>query len=89
MSSKDEERDRFMKGIIVNSIKLGGAAVMMLLLPGCAGYVEADGDGVVAVDPVPGPYFYGDFGVRGRDVHAFHDRGFRSHGVARGGGHRR
>ncbi|MGO8696436.1 MAG: hypothetical protein ACLQVY_01770 [Limisphaerales bacterium] len=79
-----------MKGAIVNCIKAGFAAALVLLLPGCVGYVDGDGDGgVVAVDPVPGPYFYGDFYARGRDVHAFHDRGFRSHGFAHGGGHRR
>jgi hypothetical protein len=62
----------------------GGLAMMLLTaLPGCVGY--AGGGPVVGVYG-PDVGIYGGFYDRGPDVHAFHDRGFRSRAVAHPGG---
>jgi hypothetical protein len=73
--------------------KVGLGLALMVPLPflsGCVGYVDPGyGGPAVGVAVDTGPYFYGDFNARGRDVHAFRDRGFASRGVAHGGGRRR
>jgi hypothetical protein len=69
-------------------MKIGLAMVLLTLLTGCVGY--ADGGAVVAGPDVdiygPDVGFYGGFYDRGRAVHAYHDRGFRSRGLAHPGG---
>jgi hypothetical protein len=60
-------------------------------LTGCVGYVDGGYGGAVVV-PGPDVGVYGGFYDRGRDVHAYHDRGFRSRAIAHpspGGGRRR
>ncbi len=73
----------------VTCLKVVPAMALVAVAAGCAGgYVETDG-GYVGGGPVivdPGVSFYGGFYGRGRDVHAFRDRGVASRGVAHGGG---
>jgi hypothetical protein len=72
----------------LNRIKIGLAMVLLGVLTGCVGY--ADGGAVVAGPDVgiygPDVGIYGGFYDHGHDVHAYHDRGFRSRGVAHPGG---
>ena len=65
--------------------KSGLALVLLAALTGCVGYVGPGGGDAVVVGPDVG--FYGGVYDRGHDVHAYHDRGFRSRGIAHGGGH--
>jgi len=68
--------------------KIGLATALLAGLTGCVGY--ADGGAVVAGPDVavygPDVGIYGGFYERGRDVHAYHDRGFSSRAVAHPGG---
>jgi hypothetical protein len=76
----------------INRIKIGLAAMLLAGLTGCVGYADVGyGGAVVAPGPdvnIYGPDvgFYGGFSDRGRDVHAFRDRGFASRGIAHPGG---
>ncbi|HEV7927564.1 MAG TPA: hypothetical protein VGR14_19590 [Verrucomicrobiae bacterium] len=71
-------------------VRIALAITLLAGLTGCAGYVDGGG-GYNASVVVPGPDvgFYGGFYDRGVDVHAYHDRGFRSRGFAHGGGGRK
>lgn len=66
---------------LLNGLKIGLATALLAVFTGCV-----DG-GAVVVGPGVGPDvgFFGGFWDRGHDVHAFHDRGFRSRGIAHGG----
>jgi hypothetical protein len=69
-----------------NHLKIALAITLLAVLTGCAGYVDGPGYyGASVVVPAPDVGFYGGFYDRGVDVHAYHDRGFRSRGVAHGG----
>ena len=69
----------------LNRAKIALAITLLAGLTGCAGYVDGGGYGGSVVVPGPDVGFYGGFYDRGVDVHAYHDRGFRSRGVAHGG----
>jgi len=71
-------------------VRIALAVTVLAGLTGCEGYV-AGGDYYGGSVVVPGPDvgFYGGFYDRGRDVHAYHDRGFRSRAIAHGGGGRK
>ncbi len=77
--------------ISIPQIKMVLAAALLAVLTGCAGgYVEGGGYGgaVIVPDPVVGIYgggYYGGY-ERGRDVHAYSDRGFASRAAAHHGG---
>ena len=70
-----------------NRVKVGLVAMLLAALTGCAGYVGYGGGGAV-VETGPDVGIYGGFYDRGHDIHAFHDRGFRSRAVAHGWGRR-
>ena len=87
-STKMEARMERLPGIFKH-FKIGLAIALVAASAGCAGgYVVADGgyDGGGAVVVDPDVSFYGGFYGRGRDVHAYRDRGVASRGVAHGGG---
>jgi hypothetical protein len=72
-------------GNYCNIITIGLATILLAALTGCVGYADAGyGGGVVATGPDVS--IYGGFYDRGVDVHAYHDRGFRSRGIAHSGG---
>jgi hypothetical protein len=65
--------------------KVGLGVFLLIALTGCFGYVDGGGGGdVVVAGPEVG--FFGGPYDRGRDVHAYSDRGAVSRGVAHGGG---
>jgi hypothetical protein len=74
----------------IDRLKSGLAMMLLAALPGCVGYAGGYGGGGPEVG-ISGPEvgIYGGFYDRGPDVHAFHDRGFRSRAVAHSGGGRR
>jgi hypothetical protein len=69
----------------INLISVGLGSLLLIELTGCfGGYVEGGGGTVVVAGPEVG--FYGGHFDRGRDVHAYSNRGAVSRGVAHGGG---
>lgn len=60
-------------------------AVVLATVTGCVGFVGGGGD-VDVVAPGPDVYLFGGGYDRGRDVHAYSDRGHASRAVAHGGG---
>jgi len=68
-------------------IKIGLGIAALAALIGCVGYVDGGYGGAVIV-PGPDVYLFGGGYERGRDVHAFSQRGFVSREVAHpvGGG---
>jgi hypothetical protein len=73
-------------------IKIGLGIALLAALMGCVGYVDG-GYGGAVVAPGPDMYLFGGNYDRGRDVHAFSQRGVASRSVAHpaggGGGGRR
>jgi len=76
----------------VDRIKIGLGIALLAALMGCVGYVDG-GYGGAVVAPGPDMYLFGGNYDRGRDVHAFSQRGVASRSVAHpaggGGGGRR
>ena len=77
---------------LVDLIKMGLGIALLAALMGCVGYVDG-GYGGAVVAPGPDMYLFGGNYDRGRDVHAFSQRGVASRSVAHpaggGGGRRR
>jgi hypothetical protein len=69
----------------IRRVKVGLAVVFLAVLTGCVGYADGYGGAVVAPGPDVDVGIFGGFHDRGPDIHAFHDRGFRSRGVAHPG----
>lgn len=65
----------------VDRTKLGMGALLVAGLMGCVGYVNGGYGGAVLV-PGPDIYVFGGGYERGRDVHAFSQRGYESRGAA-------
>jgi hypothetical protein len=67
-------------------IKIGLGTLLLIALTGCfGGYVDGGGGGAVVVAGPEVGFFGGPYD-RGRDVHAYSNRGAGSRGVAHGGG---
>jgi hypothetical protein len=71
--------------LLINGVKVGLAMLVLAASSGCVGYVDGGYGGTVVV-PGPDVGIYGGFHDRGADVHAYHDRGIRSRGIAHPGG---
>ena len=69
----------------VDRFKIGLGIALLTALMGCVGYVDGGYGGTVVV-PGPDLYLFGGSYDRGRDVHAFSQRGFASRAVAHPGG---
>ena len=65
----------------VDQMKMGLGIVLVVGLMGCVGYVDGGYGGVVVV-PEPDIYVFGGGYERGRDVHAYSQRGYESRGAA-------
>jgi hypothetical protein len=72
---------------LLNRGKIGLGLALITALTGCVGYVGGGGYGGGGV-VVAGPdaYVFGGGYERGRDVHAYSQRGFASRAIAHGGG---
>ena len=73
----------------VDRIKIGLGLALLAALAGCVGYVGGGGyvdGGYVGGVVVPEPLFIGGSYDRGRDVHAYSQRGGASRAVAHSGG---
>jgi hypothetical protein len=71
----------------IDRIKIALAITLLAVLTGCVGVVGGGYGGEVVV-PGPDVYLFGGGYDRGRDVHAYSQRGFASRAVAHpGGGH--
>jgi hypothetical protein len=74
-----------LKDMKINLISVGLGSMLLIALTGCfGGYVDGGGGAVVVAGPEVG--FFGGPYERGRDVHAYSNRGAVSRGVAHGGG---
>jgi hypothetical protein len=75
----------------IRRIKVGLAVMFLAISTGCVGYADGYGGAVVVPGPDVDVGIFGGFRDRGRDIHAFHDRGFHSRSIAHpsGGGRRR
>ena len=69
----------------INRIKIGLGVALLAALTGCVGYVDGGYGGTVVV-PGPDVYLFGGGYERGRDVHAYSNRGAVSRAVAHPGG---
>ena len=71
----------------INLTNIGLGVLLLASLTGCVGYVDGGGGAVVVAGPEVGFWGGGPY-ERGRDVHAYSNRGAISRGVAHGGGAR-
>jgi hypothetical protein len=69
----------------INLTKIGLAVFLAAAMTGCVGYVDGGGGGAVVVGG-PAVGFFGGPYDRGRDVHAYSNRGAVSRGMAHSGG---
>jgi hypothetical protein len=73
----------------IDRIRIGLAIALLTVLTGCVGVVGDGGYGGDVMVGAPDVYLFGGGYDRGRDVHAYSQRGSASRGVAHpgGGGH--
>ena len=76
---------KFKQKNLVGRINIGLGILLLTAVMGCVGYVDGGYGGTVVV-PGPDLYLFGGNYDRGRDVHAFSQRGFASRAVAHPGG---
>jgi hypothetical protein len=73
------------KHMKIDLMNVGLGLLVLVSMTGCFGYVDGGGGGAVVVGGPEVGFFGGPY-ERGRDVHAYSNRGAVSRGVAHGGG---